>query len=266
MNFELGGGLDDAFDAGGIVDAGELDEDLIVAQTVLRDLRFRDAERVDPGADGLDRLLQGSCFDVANGRLFHGQGEAVAPGGGDIIGRVLVAIEDVVNGRCLRGLKAVDGDEGGVICGVELGGFGAGGRQRGIEALHVGIGPGGDGFGDLNLEHEMGAALEVEPEMDAVRERLLEAAVRDAEDAVDEDHHHRDDEACFSGQILTHCLHLYLANRSGGRPLGPGVLFGTTEAMPFLLPAARFAGMPGCLRRPMQGSLHGADRGQLRSR
>ena len=45
----------------------------------------------------------------------------------------------------------------------------------------------------------MGAALKVEAEVDAVRDRLLEAAVRDAEDAVDEDDEDGDDEAEFAG-------------------------------------------------------------------
>ena len=59
VDFELGGLLDDVFDAGGIVDAGEFDEDLVVAETVLLDDGLGDAELVDALADGLDGGVRG---------------------------------------------------------------------------------------------------------------------------------------------------------------------------------------------------------------
>ena len=45
----------------------------------------------------------------------------------------------------------------------------------------------------------MSAATKVEPEVDAVGERLLEAAMRDAKNPVQEDDEDGDDEARFSG-------------------------------------------------------------------
>ncbi len=155
-----------------------------------------------------------------------------------------------MNGRGLRWLKPVHRDESGVIDRVEFAGLGTCSSERGVETLHIGVGPGDNRFSDLDLEHKMGTALEVEPEMDTVRERLLETAVRDAKDPVDEDHEHRDDEACFSGQIFAHCFVTPLPSEVQRlNRLHSGVSCGTTEAVAVVLSAARLAGKPGCLQR-----------------
>ncbi len=63
----------------------------------------------------------------------------------------------------------------------------------------------------MHGEHEVGAALEVEPEVDAVGERLLErvaetaaGGVRDADDAIREEEQDGDDDGGLGAEILAH--------------------------------------------------------------
>ena len=56
-DFQHRGGLHDFFHARRIVNARQLHQDLVVAQSVLLDHRLADAELVNAVADGLDRLL-----------------------------------------------------------------------------------------------------------------------------------------------------------------------------------------------------------------
>ncbi len=68
-DFQHGGGLHDFLDAGGIVHAGKLDQNLVVAQAVLLDDRLGDAELVNTVADGFDGLLDGALLDGSPARL-----------------------------------------------------------------------------------------------------------------------------------------------------------------------------------------------------
>ena len=67
-DFQHGGGLHDFLDAGRIVDAGKLDQDLVVAEAVLLNHRLGDAELVDAVADGFDGLLDGALLDARPAR------------------------------------------------------------------------------------------------------------------------------------------------------------------------------------------------------
>ena len=63
----------------------------------------------------------------------------------------------------------------------------------------------------MHGQHQVGAALQVEPEVDAVCQRLLErvaealaGGVRNADDAVCEEQQNGDDDSQFRGEILAH--------------------------------------------------------------
>ena len=75
-DFQHGGGLHDFLDPGGIVDAGKLDENLVVAEAVFLNHRLGDAELVDTVADGFDGLLDGALLDGFQ----HGRLEGDVPG------------------------------------------------------------------------------------------------------------------------------------------------------------------------------------------
>ena len=62
-DLQHGGGLHDFLDAGGIIDAGKLDENLIVAEAVFLNHRLGDTELVDTVANGFDGLLDGALLD-----------------------------------------------------------------------------------------------------------------------------------------------------------------------------------------------------------
>ena len=59
-DLQHGRGLHDLLYARGIVDAGQLHEDLILAQAVLLNGRFTDTKLIDTVANGFDRLFNGS--------------------------------------------------------------------------------------------------------------------------------------------------------------------------------------------------------------
>ena len=76
VNLKPGRGLDDAFHAVEIFNAGQLDQNLVVAQAVLLDDRLADAEGIHAVADGLDGLLDGFLFKRQLDLWLHGDGEA----------------------------------------------------------------------------------------------------------------------------------------------------------------------------------------------
>ena len=197
MDLQLGRGLNDALDLRKIGDAGQLHQDLVVTQAVLLDNGFRHAQIVDAFADGLDRLRQRACLNVANGGLFHHHPKAVRDRVHVVCG-VGVAVEDVAN-RALLGRRYARYGDGIRMRWIHLGRRGSGSCQGRVQRLHVTIRGGVDGFGHVYLQHQVGAAAQIEPQVDAVHDRLLESAVGNPDDPVQKDHDDGDDEARFSG-------------------------------------------------------------------
>ena len=64
MDLKPRGGLNNVVDARQIVDSRQLDQDLVAAQVVFLDDRLAHAQRVDAGADDLDRLLERALLEV----------------------------------------------------------------------------------------------------------------------------------------------------------------------------------------------------------
>ncbi len=73
--------------------------------------------------------------------------------------------------------------------------------QLALQVLGGGGSLGIDRVIDHHLKDEVGAALQIEPQMDAVQHRLLERvaaqAGRNTEDAVEKDQQHSDDDCSF---------------------------------------------------------------------
>ena len=70
-----GGDLDQVLDPLGIVDAGQLDDDLVGALPL--DERLGDAELVDPVADRLQGLVDGLVAQELGGERLQGEGDPV---------------------------------------------------------------------------------------------------------------------------------------------------------------------------------------------
>src|SRR6202042_1187975 len=72
VGFEAGGGLDGGLDAAEVVDARQLDEDLVAAELVRLDGGLLDAEGVNAGANDIDGLIEGALLDLGDGGGLHG--------------------------------------------------------------------------------------------------------------------------------------------------------------------------------------------------
>jgi hypothetical protein len=73
LNFEHGGGLDEVLHAAGIVDAGELHQDLVLPEPVGLDGGLADAQGVNAVADGIDGLGDGLVLELVEARNPHRQ-------------------------------------------------------------------------------------------------------------------------------------------------------------------------------------------------
>ncbi len=71
----------------GVAFAGDFDEDLVVAEAVLLDRGFLDAEHVDAVGDDLDGLVERALVGGLDGGGRHGKAQAAVRGGGDGVGR-----------------------------------------------------------------------------------------------------------------------------------------------------------------------------------
>ena len=86
-DFQHGGGLHDLFHASRVIHARQLDQNLILPQSVLLNNRLADAQLVHPIPDGLDRLRDGPVFQIRQDRWLHGQGPGILRTRGSVIFR-----------------------------------------------------------------------------------------------------------------------------------------------------------------------------------
>ena len=166
LELEKGRGADEALHLVGVVDAGQLDQNLVASRAVGGDDRLGHAERVDPALDGLERLLDGLGPErLGDVRL---QLERVAAGaaGARVLGHQFgLGVGEGAERRVHRLRHAGDGDP----------------RRRG----HRDRGPGDvllterqpeplggvlagvlQGLVGLDAQHQLHAALEVETQAD----------------------------------------------------------------------------------------------------
>ena len=78
MRFEPGGGLDHVLDPAQVVDARQLNQNLIAAELVRLDDGFTDAEGVGARLDDLQSLIEGALFRFTLHGGLHRQGPGVA--------------------------------------------------------------------------------------------------------------------------------------------------------------------------------------------
>ncbi len=80
MGLKARGGLDNAFDAAWIVDAGKLDEDLVAAELIGLNDGFRDAEGVDALLMTSIALSRAVCFSSDSTVFFMTSVQVLTPG------------------------------------------------------------------------------------------------------------------------------------------------------------------------------------------
>src|ERR1700733_5986510 len=73
LDLEHGGGLHDVFHPGRVVDAAQLHQNLVLAETVLLDRGFTHAQRIDAVVDGFNRLRHRLALQIREDLRLHGQ-------------------------------------------------------------------------------------------------------------------------------------------------------------------------------------------------
>ena len=176
----------------GILHAGQLDQDAVLP--LLLDRRLRDAELVDPVADGLEPLSDGEVSQGGDLARLHRQDGAP--------GRLVAFLHLEATLLPQHGLRVGPGlrrgeldDELGGAAALDLGHadalFFEAVAHRVAHPIYLGL----DRLVDVHAQHEVDAALEVEAEVDALAGRV---------EVPDRDGDHRDDDADAEGQILPH--------------------------------------------------------------
>ncbi len=171
-DFQHGGGLHDFLDAGGIIDAGKLDQYLVIAKAVFLNHRLGDAKLVDTVADGFDRLLDGARLERQQHVRLEGDGPGIsgardqvvfAETGPEMTERRSPAEPDInpAQGDALRIIAAGSSLRMSPIGDVLF-------LQRILEPLDGLIGFGVDGVVDLDLKDQVGPAAKVKAEMDVL--------------------------------------------------------------------------------------------------
>ena len=166
LQFEAGLALDQLLDALGIVDAGHLDQNLVILGAPVKlNGRFGDAKRVDSLLDDRARLFGGLAAEEVGGRFIEVEGNTGR------IGR----------GRDIPDVTPEDGEEFLTDLGVGVGALGLDDKAtvgRGLDVsksdrallqfidrlLTVSFGDGLNVVVGLHLHHQVGSAAEVESE------------------------------------------------------------------------------------------------------
>src|ERR1039458_1418036 len=193
-----------------IVDAGQLHQNLVLAEPVLLNGGFAHAQRVDTIADSLDGLGYGLIFQFAEHLRLHRQSPGVVRSGREVVLReALVRDLQQIFARIRR--NALQDDTIRIVYRIRLGNVREGNLFL-VELLFedfdriVGIYV--DGVIDLHLEDQVGSAAQVQPKVNAVghgREQALSRkTLRNAEDPDQEDDQGSDDECQFPEKILIH--------------------------------------------------------------
>ena len=204
MDRQLRRRLDDLLHHRRIVDAGQLQHDLVFAQAVLLNHRLQGPESVDAVPDRVDRVLQRGFLLVPDRLFLHRQDVAAAGVAGDVISGIILPRNDVVDGAVLGRLCSRHRDL--LRMGqVQLGSRAAGRSQHFVQALHVAVGGAVDGFLNRDLEHQVRSTLEIESQVDvSVLQRFDRTRGRQlptVEDPINEDHQNREDKKCLALQI-----------------------------------------------------------------
>src|SRR5581483_7464220 len=176
-DLQHGGGLHDLFHASGIIHAGKLDQNLILAKTVFLNNRLTDAELIDSIANGLDGLLDRAILDIGQCRRLHRDRPGILGTGVSVIFRQAIADDGAHIGTGFR-RDTLDDDLVGSIDRIGLGDLDVVdllGAKIFLQALDRIIGVGIDGVVYLHLQDEVGASLEIEAEVDAVGHRAQKA-------------------------------------------------------------------------------------------
>ena len=216
-DLQHGGGLHYFLDAGRIVDAGKLHENLVIAQAVLLNHRLGDAELVDAVADGFDRLFDGALLERVEHRRLQRRRSRSCPApetrsyspNWSVIERAQIAGGadiDATQGDALRignRIELEDVAKGDVLL-----------LQRVLEPLDGLIGFGVDRVVYLHLKNQVGSAAQVKSEMDVLLNAGDEAVGLDGFDALlwigseenspDEHDQGSEDENDFPEQVLLH--------------------------------------------------------------
>ena len=217
--------LQQRFDAGRIVHAGKGYQQLrfsFGASTLLH-RRFRQTQTVDLALNGLHGLIQRVLFQLERRGRLHIQAVIGGVDGGENPIREIVA-RDGANVFGAVGGHALDGDLDlvGVLeaCQIVAGNF----RKSDVLLAELFLQPVDHGFRvgherilQLDLQHQMRPALQVETQMDVVLPVLHQLGARpgNADDAVDADQDQRNDDPRFDLEIPIHAFRSWPSARAG---------------------------------------------------
>ncbi len=200
LQFEETGGADDFLRALDVGDARQLHENLVAVGALLRDARFGDAQLVHAALDRLTRLDDRLVAEVQLDIRPHSERvDAVGAGAALEVRRHFVG--DLAERRVLRGRHAFDADVHRVGC-LDLRDRDVLGLQLFAQPLALLIRDQAERVFGLHAQHEMDAALQVQPELQrlvhqpgglgdavALRDERVDADRRED----DEDGEHGDD-------------------------------------------------------------------------
>ena len=211
VNLKPRRGLDDAHHPVQVVDAGQLDQNLILAQAVLLDLRLAHAQRVHAVANGLNGLLDGLLLKSRHHHRLHGQREArIRAAAGHVVLARILGLQRGANVARLGRFRAFHADH------VRLGRIGLVGLRKAkvgrlqvlLNAPHRVVGFGVNRFLDHHLQNQVNAAAQVQAKVNplghGLRQGLAAHARRHPEDAIDENHKDRNDQGNLVVEILLH--------------------------------------------------------------
>src|SRR6185437_7901678 len=169
-NLQHSGGLHDGLDARGIVHAGQLDQDLVLPQTMFFDHRFAHAQLVNAVADGFDSLLHRPVLELGELRRLHGNSVGILGAGRQVVLRQ-IGVDDVAQVGTVIRRNSLDDNVVGIVGWVGLGDVGKSdvpGAQGGLEALNGLLGIHVHRIINLHLQDEVGAAFEVQAKVNAL--------------------------------------------------------------------------------------------------
>ncbi len=187
LDLKHGSGLHDVLHAAGIVDAGQLHQNLVLAEAVLLNRRLAHAQRIDAVADGLDRLGHRFVLHLGEVLRLHGQSEGViGPRAHVVFGETLG--DDIHQILTAVRRHSLYHNLVGIVLRIGLGDVGEGNLsfiELLFENLDSVVGVNVHGIVDLHLQDQVGSATQIETKPNAVghgREQTLAGkALRDAE-------------------------------------------------------------------------------------
>src|SRR5579862_8692548 len=205
MNLQPRCRLNHILHASRIIHTWQLDQDLIAAKVVLLNHRLAYAQRVNARADYFDRLLQRPLLDLRNRRRLHRQRPGVVRTRADVVLRPVLGLE------CAADITAAIRRRTGDLDCLRMTRIRLGYRSNRdavllqilLDVRQIAVRADADRLIHHDLQNQVRSALEIEPEVNAVEDRVLESgaaqAMRNANDPNNKEDQDGEDRNSFRG-------------------------------------------------------------------